>query len=99
MERFESSVGHIELTDERLGHILQFHPELKPHVKQFTKALAEPDFIKPSRRDNAVLIFYKSVSKSKQLAVVVKTNSRHFILTAYLIHTTRIKYENKKYTL
>lgn len=94
MKRYRSSIGTIELTDERLKHILVFHPEIRGQLKRFAPTLSEPAFIKTSRRDQTVLIFYGAAGKDKYLAIVVRRNSRNFILTAYLIRPSRISYEN-----
>lgn len=83
MEHFDSPFGPVELTDERLSHILQFHPEIKKFQKYFSGTLANPDLIKPSKSDSQAFILYKTSGK-QSLAVVIKTNSRNFVLTAYL---------------
>lgn len=84
MVKFISVLGPVELTDERRKHILQFHPDTKKYQKHFQKTLKEPKNIRRSRHDPKVFIFYGLVEKEKYLAIVVKTNERHFILTAYL---------------
>ena len=83
MERFDSVIGVVELTDEREQHIFQFHPEVKTLRKHFAKTLAEPNFTRRSRFDPKVFIFYRVLPQSKYLALAVKTNQRNFILTAY----------------
>ncbi len=54
--------------------------------KYILDALAKPEFTKPSRRDSTVLIFYGLIKGKNRLriAVVVKTNQKPFILTAYV---------------
>lgn len=87
MRKFYSPLGNVELTDERLNHILTFHPEIKTYQKYFTKALAHPDSIRTSKTDPKVYIFYRRIKpRAKYLAIVTKTNERNFILTAYLTH-------------
>lgn len=83
MESFDSPLGSVELTDERLKHILEFHPEIKAYRKYFAKTLGQPDLIRPSKSDNKTFILYKLIGKYN-LAIVIKTNSRNFILTVYL---------------
>jgi len=95
MEQYDSSFGRIELTDERLRHIVSFHPEVRSAVKHFAKCLTEPDFIKPSRRDNSVVIFYRAISSKRRLAIVVKITVPRFILTAYFITNLKLDHENK----
>ncbi len=81
---YDSSLGKVELTNERLSHILTFHPEINGFKKYFKMAILQPDFIHQSKSDSEVRIFYKKVRGPKYLAVVIKTNSRNFILTAYI---------------
>lgn len=83
MEIFKSVFGEIELTTERKAHIQTFHPEAKAFFKDFPKTLYKPDFVKKSKFDDKVYVFYRQ-NKQKFLAIVVKTNHRCFILTAYL---------------
>lgn len=84
MRIFESQFGKVELTMERMKHIFQFHPEVKAYKKLFSKTLKHPNFTKKSKHDEKVIICYQRLVKNKFLAVVVKTNSRNFILTVYL---------------
>lgn len=84
MERFDSVVGAVELTDERRRHIFQFHPEVKALRAKFSDTLSQPDFMRRSRFDPKVFILYRAVPQKKYLAIAVKTNQRDFILTAYL---------------
>ncbi len=83
MERFLSQFGEVDLTDEREQHIFTFHPEARKHKTHFAKTLAEPDAVRRSKHDPRVFILYRAVGKAS-LAIVVKTNQRNFILTAYL---------------
>ena len=83
-----SSIGKtFELTKERLSHIFEFHPDLKPFFDKLQETLIEPDEIRISNYDRDVLLFYKfydNILNGKYFAVVVKINERNFILTAYL---------------
>jgi len=84
MESFRCQFGEVELTDERETHIFQFHPDIRPYRKYFASALEKPEFIRRSKYDPLVLLLYKPVSKRKNLVIVIKTNKRNFVLTAYL---------------
>lgn len=88
MEVFQSVFGNVELTAERKAHIFKFHPEVKKFVKDFSKTLRGPDTVKKSKFDDKTYIFYRQ-SKQKFLAIVVKTNHRCFILTAYVTNKLR----------
>lgn len=89
--KFKSSLGEIELTEERERHIFQFHPEVRKYRMHFAKTLSAPDFIRRSKFDTAVLIFYRLLQTKKYLVIVVKTNKRSFVLTAYV--TDKIQHQ------
>lgn len=72
MKIFDSSFGHIELTDERKKHILFFHPEVRSYDRHFSKTLSIPDAIRRSKHDPKVLIFYKRIREKRYLAVTVQ---------------------------
>lgn len=87
MHRFDSSLGMVELTDERERHIVEFHPEVKAFRKHFSATLNASASVRTSKFDKEVKIFYQLLpSNNKYLAIVVETNRRNFILTAYLTH-------------
>ena len=92
METFDSPFGSIELTDERLSHILTFHPEVNAVRKYFAKTLQKPEIIRRSKSDTRVLILYHEIPGKKYLAIVTRINSRKFILTAYI--TDKIQRSN-----
>ena len=88
MERYKSKLDkEIELTNERLKHILDYHPEIEEHVGKFKEVLLNPSEIRISSSDKSVLLFHKafdSIEAGRYLRVTVKINERWFILTAYL---------------
>jgi len=86
MKRYDSPYGMVELTDERLNHIITFHPDVVRYRKYFKRTLGRPEIIRRSKYDPQVYVFYGRVSQGKFLAIVAKTNSRNFVLTAYLTH-------------
>jgi hypothetical protein len=92
-EKFEDYSGQeVELTDERRAHILCYHPDMASFLDRMPKVLRAPDVLRQSTDDQNVLIYYKYFAEifgGKYLAVVVKTNNRRFVLTAYL--TRRIQ--------
>lgn len=91
MERFSSQFGEVELTDEREFHIWQFHPDVRSYRKYFAEVITKPELIRRSKYDQQVFILSKLIDKNKHLAIVIKTNKRNFILTAYL--TSKIEYK------
>ncbi|MEK7561159.1 MAG: hypothetical protein AAB539_04370 [Patescibacteria group bacterium] len=91
MEPFASPFGMVELTTEREKHIYAFHPEVRTQRKYFFRTLAEPETVRRSRFDAKVFILYHRTSSKKYLAIVIKTNQRNFILTAYT--TTKIQHQ------
>ena len=89
--RFDSVFGPVKLTDEREKHIFLFHPEIRSQRKYFPLTLAEPEIIRRSRFDPKAFILYRALPQKKYVAIVVKTNQRNFILTAYL--TNKIQHQ------
>ncbi len=90
MKKFDSPFGEVELTNERVEHVLKFHPEVRRYLKRIKQVLAKPSIISQSKFDPRVQICYSPISQRKHLVVVVKTNQRNFILTIYL--TSKIKH-------
>ena len=78
----------VRLTNERLSHILD-HPEMKGLELGIEHALREPKFVRRSRSDDAVRMFYEFYAETivggKWLCVVVKYATEDaFVVTAYL---------------
>ncbi len=91
METFDSPFGKVVLTAERWNHIVMFHPEILSYRKTLQNVLAHPDITRRSKLDPTVKICYSLIPKrNKYIAIVVKTNTRNFVLTAYL--TSKIKH-------
>ena len=85
MRYYDSPFGRIALTDERLRHILAFHPDVATCVHYFTEALASPEHTRVSTHDQNAIICYRYLPRRKKfLAIVVKTGAHPFIVTAYL---------------
>jgi hypothetical protein len=78
----------VELTEERWRHIIAEHPIMSEHREKLPSVLADPDYVKRSKRDEAVLLYYRyftDILDGKFLLVVVKKGAkRSFILTAYV---------------
>lgn len=82
----------VELTEERVCHIAERHPELLPgHQEWIGETLADPDQVRRSKRfGNARLFsrYYADLGKGKYVVVVVVSgmgpNERHWIITAYI---------------
>lgn len=83
--KFKSAFGKVELTEERYDHICKFHPEIRHYYRYFAQALIKPQIVRRSKSDPNVLILYRKI-KTQFLAIVIKTNTRNFILTAYLTY-------------
>ena len=74
----------VTLTDERYLHIISRHPEILDKEDELQNALIDPDFIKASKYDPHILLFYKARSHKEYIVVVVKKGEKNaFILTAY----------------
>lgn len=81
--------GKVELNKEREKHIAERHPDLLPaYRKCIAETLADPDQVRRSARFGNALLFYRwfdEVRGGKFVAIVVITNARHWIVTAYII--------------
>ncbi|MBW4488834.1 MAG: hypothetical protein KME12_13695 [Trichocoleus desertorum ATA4-8-CV12] len=80
----------IELTDKRGQHIIQVHPGTLPeYLEQLSLAIADPDQIRQSERDENALLFSKwfdTIQTGRHFVVVTVTDAssaRHWIVTAY----------------
>lgn len=80
--------NRIELTDERLGHITFWHPDLEGHLEEILLALKdgrrkqdpfEPGKYKYYRKTDALLPEYNHI------VVIVKLVRNNFVITAYPI--------------
>lgn len=78
----------IRLTDERLKHIENEHPEMSEQLDKIHETLLNPDKIVRSRTDPDVELFYRNYEvtpvSEKHLCVAVKVLFDDvFIITAY----------------
>ncbi len=78
----------IRLTDERINHILENHPETKDCIDWFIETIEDPDSIVAGDFGEvlAIKLYVKTpVTQNKFLTVVYKENNEldGFILTAY----------------
>jgi len=78
----------VRVTDERLAHILE-RPELDGMESEVEVLLRKPQFVRLSRSDSSVLLFYafypETLVGGKWLCVVVKYEQADaFVVTAYL---------------
>ena len=65
------------------------HPIMRGREKDVIKTLKEPDFIRQSRKDTSVYLYYRKI-KDKFICVVGKHLNRDgFIITTYI--TDRVK--------
>lgn len=86
MQTFDSPFGRVSFTSERKRHIIAFHPDVAPYLQLIGKALTPPVHSVPSANDASVVVCYYLLTPRKvHLAVVVKTGTRPFVLTAYLV--------------
>ena len=78
----------VELTEERWQHIVTEHPEVLEHREKFLTVLSDPDYVKQSKRDEQVILYYRCFAEilgGKYLLVAVKKGlGRSFVLTGYV---------------
>ena len=84
--------SEVELSDERLQHIAERHPDLLPeHSGRIEETLADPDQVRRSNRFGSARLFskwYNNIKGGKHVVVVVVSGEssprRHWIITAYI---------------
>lgn len=59
------------------------HPTVKGREAEIKQVLGNPDEIRVSKRDRAVLLFYKKIGKYYLCVIVRFFKKRGFIVTAY----------------
>lgn len=78
----------VELTEERWQHIVAAHPEVIEHKEKIPIVLADPDYVKRSKRDEHVILYYRyfaDILGGKYLLIAVKKDpARSFVLTGYV---------------
>ena len=76
----------VYLTDERLLHIVQEHPEVD--LQDFEFAIRRPTAIRSFGKN--IKYYYKQIKQQKKyLLIIVKyLNGEGFIITAYLVRRT-----------
>jgi len=85
MRYYASPFGRIVLTDERLRHILKFHPDVTSCVRFFEETLETPEHMILSIHDPDAVICYCYLPRRKRfLAIVIKTGDHPFVITACL---------------
>lgn len=95
VRRFIDERGNVvRLTDERLRHILERHPEMAFQMHRFPETLGSPDAVRPSRSSPAVHLYYRLYpdlqGRNRYICLVVKREADYsFILTAYLARSIK----------
>lgn len=82
----------IHLSQRQWKHIIDEHPEVENYFDEISNVLQEPDYIKRSKSDPTVWLYYHYYSEiysGKYLLVVVKHALQSFMITFYV--TDRIK--------
>lgn len=95
MRRYTDELGgEVQLTDERLDHMLRRHPEMKHQLQRIAPTLAEPHAVTTSRSNRSVWLYHRLYpdlrGRNRYVCLVVKRRRDYsFILTGYL--SRRIK--------
>lgn len=86
--------SNVVLTQERLKHIEQGHPEVAPeHIDKIVETIQDPGLVRVSRRQTGGLLlsrWYPEILNGKHLVVVViSTEKRSWVATAYFTRQIR----------
>lgn len=84
----DSAGAEIRLTNERLAHLLDVHPEIAGNAHLISKTLAAPDLVVQPGRHAEARLYYRRFEVEelgeKYMCVVVQAiPSTPFVLTAY----------------
>ena len=84
---------NIRLSDERLAHMLDVHPEIAANEHFIAETVGAPEIVVQSRSDARARLYYRGYRLDdlgeKRLCVLVLMADDPFVLTAYF--TDRIK--------
>ena len=94
MQRFTDVRGRsIRLTEERLQHVREAHPEVVAPLSLLEETLQRPEQVRRSRTDPGVELFYRHYETtpvtSKYCCAVVKATSDPFLITLYFTDTIK----------
>ena len=89
----EDVFGHrLRLTAKQRRHILAAHPELKPYLTRFAEVVKAPEWVKRSRRDPRVYLYYRfypDLFDGKYILVVARIGHEGQLLTCYVTDTIK----------
>lgn len=76
----------LNLTDERLNHIIGRHPEFENLINEFCETINRPDFIIKKETGELLLVsWHPQIFNGKFMIVVIRKDSkRSWIITAFL---------------
>ena len=69
--------------------IISKHPDLAERLELIKSALARPDEIRRSSRDEKILLFYLATNERWAVAVARRLNGEGFLITAYQTDTIK----------
>ena len=85
---FEDVFGHrLHLDIDHQRHIVAEHPEVRSYLKQLGVVFRSPDWVKRSRRDPNVYLYYRfypDLLDGKYLLGIARIGSRSCVLTCYV---------------
>ena len=90
---YEDVFGHrLSLDATHQAHIEAEHPEVKVYVKRLGEVLRLPEWVKRSRRDPHVHLYYRfyaDVLGGKYLLGIARVVPRGVVLTSYVTDTIK----------
>lgn len=80
----------VRCSRERWEFIVTYkHPVLRGREQEIQQVLRDPDEVRRSRKDGAVLLFYRGSSPRWLCAVVRREDGTGFLITAYPTHAVK----------
>jgi len=74
----------IRLTKERWDHILDRHPEVKPHLNKIKTVLQDPEIIIENPYNKNEKYYHKYFKNFKNFLIIILEIKKGFIITAFI---------------
>ena len=74
----------VRLTKERWNHIIDRHPEIKPHLSKIKIAIQEPEIIIENPYNKNEKYYHKYFKGLKNFLIVILETNKKFIITAFI---------------
>jgi len=74
----------IRLTKERWNHIIQRHPELKPHLDRIKNTVKDPEIIVENPFNKNEKYYHKYFKELNNYLIIIIEIEKRFIITSFI---------------